>query len=140
MKHTSIDSIIHNYQILQTALEEIQQGHNEYAAKASGLLTRMEKFDTFFSLKLVYLVFSASEQLSINLQAKDITIQEAVRGARLLTAHLKSLRNESHFTSFYDGVYRDSRHLTEEPCLPRHRKIPRRFDDGGPTHQYNDPK
>ena len=47
----------------------------------------MEKFETFFSLKLAYLIFSAAEQLSINLQAKDITIQEAVTGASLLTTH-----------------------------------------------------
>ena len=28
----------------------------------------------------------------------------------------------------------------EGPCLPWHRKIPRRFDNGGPPHWYNDPK
>ncbi len=42
----------------------------------------MEKFDTFFSLKLGYLKFSATEQLSINLQSKDISIQEAIKGGR----------------------------------------------------------
>ena len=30
--------------------------------------------------------------------------------------------------------------LTEEPCLPRHRKIPRRYDEGGQAHQFADPK
>lgn len=39
------------------------------------------KTDTFFGLKLSCLLFSASEQLSINLQAKNITVQEAVRKA-----------------------------------------------------------
>ena len=97
VRHASINSIVRNYQTLQTALEEIQQGHDEYAAKASGLLARMEQFDTFFSLKLAYLVFYAAEQLSINLQAKDTTIQEAIKGAELLTTHLKSLRNDAHF-------------------------------------------
>ena len=52
----------------------------------------MEHFDTFFALKFAYLVFSATEQFSINLQAKDITIQEAINGDKLLTAHLKSLK------------------------------------------------
>ena len=73
------------------ALEQIQLGHNEYAAKASSLMTRMEKFDTFFALKLSHLVFSATDQLSLNVQAVDITNQEAMRGAELLTTHLKSL-------------------------------------------------
>lgn len=71
---TSVDSIIRNFKVLQTTLDEIAQGRAEYAAKASGLLSRMEQFDTFFSLKLAHLLFSAAEQLSINLQDKEITI------------------------------------------------------------------
>ena len=140
VRHTSIDSIIRNYQILQTALEEIHHGHDEYAAKASGLMARMEQFDTYFALKLAHLVFSAAEQLSINMQAKDITIQEAINGAKLLTTHFKSLRNEAKFDFFYDRVCQDCRHLTEEPRLPRPRKIPRRLDEGAATHQYQNPK
>ena len=54
-------------------------------------------------------MFSSAEQLSTNLQAKDITVQEAVRGAGLLTSHFKSLRDEDHFNRFYDGVCQDSR-------------------------------
>ena len=140
VRHTCIDSIVRNYQILQTALEKIQVGRDEYAAKASGLLARMEKFDTFFALKLAYLVFSSAEQLSVNLQAVDITIQEALKGAELLLSHLKSLRNDDSFSHFYDTVYQECKDLTEEPCLPRCRKIPRRYDDGEPAHQYEEPK
>ena len=140
VRHGSIDIIIRNYQVLQTALETIQEGRDEYAAKASGLFARMANFDTFFPLKLAYLVFSSAEQLSINLQAKDITVQEAVRGADLLTSHFKSLRNEDNFDRFYDGVCQDSRSLTEDPYLPRHKKIPRRYDEGGYAHEYDDPR
>ena len=67
IRHTSIDSIMRNYKVWQTALNEIEQGRDEYAAKASGLLSRMEQFETYFSLKLVHRVFSAAEQLSISL-------------------------------------------------------------------------
>ena len=94
-------------------------------AKASGLLAQMEQFDKFFALKLAYLVFSASEQFSIKLQTKDISIQEAIGGTKLLSTHLKSLRNETNFDSFYDSVLHGSRNLTEEPSLSRQRKIPR---------------
>ncbi len=40
---------IKNYEILPSALDEIQSGNDEYeyAAKGSGLLSSMEKFDTF---------------------------------------------------------------------------------------------
>ena len=136
VRHTCINSILKNYKVLKTALEQIQEGRDEYAAKASGLLAHMEKFETYFALKLAHLVFSSSEQLSINLQSVDITIQEALNGAELLSSHLQSLRNDKHFDRFYDLIYQDSRNLTDEPCLPRQRKTPRRYD----AHQYEDPK
>ena len=57
----SIGSILHNYELLQKALYEIQQGHDEYAAKAHGMLTRMESFDIYFGFHLALLVFSSAE-------------------------------------------------------------------------------
>ena len=86
--------------VLQAALNEIEQGRDEYAANASGLLSHMEQFETFFSLKLAHQIFSAAEQLSISLQAKDYTVQDAVQGASLLFLHLRSLRNEQRFNVF----------------------------------------
>jgi len=41
-----------------SALDEIQEGHNEYAAKANGLLNKIEDFDTFIGLKLSFLMFA----------------------------------------------------------------------------------
>ena len=84
VRHSAISSILKNYKTLQTALDKIQEGHDEYAAKASGLLSRMEEFDTFFGLKLSYQIFAASEQCFTNIQAVDITVQEAMKGALLL--------------------------------------------------------
>ena len=88
-------------------------------------------FDTFFGLKLAHFIFSAAEQFSVNLQAKDITIQEAIHGAELLVCHLKAQRTESKFNQFYDQIVELSSNLTEPPKLPRYRKIPRRYDRGG---------
>ena len=59
------------------------------------MIPQMEKFDTLFGLKQAHFIFSAAEQFSINLQAKDITIQEAIHGAELLVRHLKSHQTES---------------------------------------------
>ena len=140
VRHTALDSILRNYKVLQSALEQIQLGCDEYAAKAHGLLTQMEKFETFFALKLASLVYSAAEQLSSNLQSVDITIQEALNGARLLIRHLKVLSDDNHFNCFYDSVCQESASLTEEPCRLRQRKLPRRFDDGSAAHQYENPK
>ena len=91
VRHTCINSILKNYEVLKTALEQIQKGRDEYAAKASGLLAHKEKFETYFALKLAHLVFSSAVQLSINLQLVDITIQEALNGAELLSSHFKMI-------------------------------------------------
>ena len=45
VKHSAILSILKNYKTFQTAHDKIQEGHDEYAAKASGLLNQMEEFD-----------------------------------------------------------------------------------------------
>ena len=140
IRHKSIYAILKNYTVLQDALEVIKVGRDEYAARANGLLACMEKFDTFFALKLAYLLFSSAEQLSINLQSVDITVQEALNGAKLLATHLNSLRKDSSFDTFYDGVYQESKNLTDEPTLPRRKTIPQRFNEGGQAHQYESPK
>ena len=124
---------------MQDTLEEVQKGRDEYAAKAHGIL-QMEMFDTFFGLKLAHLIFSAAEQFSVNLQAKDITVQEAIHGAELLVHHLKSNQTESKFDLFYDQIIEQSSTPTEQPKLPRYRKMPRRFDEGENPHRYVEPK
>ena len=125
-RHSSISNILKNYSTIQSTLDEISKGHDEYATKANGMASKMDNFDTFFGLKLAYLIFSAAEQVSINIQAKDITVQEAVRGARLLIT--------------YGEVIRESINLTAEPTLPRQRKQPRRLDDGASSLRYETPK
>ena len=80
VRHSAIDGILKNYQLaLMSTLDVVQQGCDEYAAKGKGLLTPMESFDTYFSLKLASLVFSAAEQFSTNLQAKDVTVAEGIK-------------------------------------------------------------
>ena len=83
------------------------------------------------------MIFSAAEQVSINVQAKDITIQEAIHGAQILKMLLSSMRNEAKFDSFYSEEIHDSTNLTAEPTLLCQRKRwPRRLDDGASPHRY----
>ena len=119
-----------NYRNIIGTLDEVSKGKDDYAAKANGLLTRMELYDVFFGLKLSQLIFTASEQFSTNLQGKDTILSDATCGADLLVSHLKSLRNDCNFNRFYDAVLAESAELTEEPILPRYRKRPRQYDAG----------
>ena len=101
----------------------------------------MREFETFFRLKLSHQIFAPAEQCSTNIQAVDITVQEAMKGANLLVSHLHSLRKESMFDRFYGWAIEESKSFTEEPKLPRKRKLPRRLDHGSSAaHQHSSPK
>ena len=115
--HSTIASFLKNYKMLISTLEIARQGHDVYAAKGSGLLTKMESFETFFSLKLAYRVFSAAEQFSINLQAKDTTVSEGTRGADLLRSYYVSLRSYTAYTDFYKDVLDSLGGLNDKPVL-----------------------
>ena len=115
-------------------------GRDEYAMKAGGYLQQMEKFSIYFGLKLEYLVFSVTERLSCSLQGKDTTLQEAREAALLTKKYLRKLRNEVEFDKFYDQVVWSSQDLTDEPVLPRKRKLPRRVNNGADPHHHTCPK
>ena len=138
----AIESVVSNYEVLTSALVEIHQsGRDEYALKAGGYLTTMDKFSTFFGLKVSYLIFSATEQLSLTLQGRSTTIQEAVDSANLAIQFLQSQRNEDVFDRFYSRTVEDSKELTSELTLPRYRRAPKRFDEhSSHTHTFDDTK
>ena len=50
VRHSSIASILKNFSIIQNALDEISKGHDDYAAKASGMALKMDNFDTYVVL------------------------------------------------------------------------------------------
>ena len=60
-----------------------------------------------------------------------------MKGALLLESHLTSMRNERTFNHFYDQTVEESRSLTEEPKLPRNRKLPHRIDPGSSAPHYH---
>ena len=49
--------------------------------------------------------FTAADQLSINLQAKNATVGEGLKG---LWSHLSTLRSDSKYSAFYDNVLQSS--------------------------------
>ena len=104
-----ISSVLKNYKTLMSTLDQIQEWYDEYAAKASGLFNRMKDFDTFFGLKLSYLIFALAEQCFTNIQAVDITVQEAMKGAKVLVSHLDSLRKDTVFNRFYLNMIEESK-------------------------------
>lgn len=135
----SIKSILDNYPVLFETLEEINTTTNdEYSRRAGGQMAKMEKFSTFFGLKLGYLVFAASEVLSVNLQAVKTTVHDATKAVNLARNYYTDLRSEDKFSEFFKGVCLGAREIEyiEEPKLPRRRRVPKRVDDGSASQHF----
>lgn len=91
--HWSHSSCFSQYEVLLKLLEVHEGGRNEYAQKAEGYLNDMDnKFSTFFGLMLSHLIFSATEQLSITLQAMNTTMQDVVECSKLAISFLERQR------------------------------------------------
>ena len=116
----AIHAVIESYATLCQALDEIHaSGRDEYAMKAGGFLQQMKNVRTFFELKLGYLVFSITEQLSVTLQRKDTAVQEANEDALLSGRYLSQLSNEEEYGRFYEQIVQSFQGVTEGPVLPR---------------------
>ena len=129
--------MLKNYNAICECLEQISdESQGEVVAKALGLKTLMMKFATFFGLKLGHLVFNATEQLSSTLQTHDINAQQAISAAKLLSIIFKLCEVSQHMKLFIKVFAKD---LTDEPILPRNKKVPRRIDSGAQSHCYASP-
>ena len=136
----AIKAILDNYETLLSTLDEVHKtGRDEYAMKASGFVRQLHLFNTFFGLKLCTVIFAPTEQLSCTLQSKDTTVQEAREAALVTEKVLQRQRTDSAFQDFYKTIVAASQNLTDEPVLPKQRKLPRRIDDGAPSHQPSTP-
>jgi len=133
----AIHAVISNYPIIFLELEKIgTEASSEGSRKAIGLIAVMEKFATYFGLKLCHLIFAAMEQLSKTLQYKDISAQVMATAVEAAKRFLQRQREPTVFKKFYDLVVEEACKLTSEPTLPRQRRIPQRVNDGAPNHHF----
>ncbi|XP_028412593.1 zinc finger MYM-type protein 1-like [Dendronephthya gigantea] len=137
----ALDAIIRNYEVIYTELDIVGKDSNDESSnKSSGLRALMEKFSTFFGLKLSFMVFSAMEEVSKTLQSVDLNAQEANSAAASALSFLKRHRSDDQFAAFYHSVVSEAKDQTDPPTLPKQRKMPKRFDDGSANHQFSTPE
>jgi len=117
-----VNVVLKNYSLIQDTLDEIKEGKDEHALKAVGLLNIIEKFSTYFGLQLSHLIFSATEQLSITLQGKTTSLQQAVEASRLTIGFLARQRDDSLNDTFYLTIVEALDGLTSHSTLPRLRR------------------
>uniref|UniRef100_H3AKX0 HAT C-terminal dimerisation domain-containing protein n=1 Tax=Latimeria chalumnae TaxID=7897 RepID=H3AKX0_LATCH len=120
IRANAINAVLQCYRdgILYATLQEICQDSSDSAATVLGLMYQMDAFDTYFSLKLAYLKFSASDHLATRLQSKNTITQDAILGVSTLCDYYSSRRQEECLDTFYHSVLEESKDITEETKLP----------------------
>ena len=95
VRNGAIKAVIANCSIIIQELDLIaNEKHNETGSKAAGLIILMEKFASYFGLKLSYLVFSITEQLSSTFQNCHLNAQDAIAAPKTTQSYLKNLRSD----------------------------------------------
>lgn len=126
---------------MHTLAEINEEQHDEYGLKASGYLALLEKFEILFGLRLGYIVFGASEEVSKTLQAVTTTIQDAQKAGEAAKQFFLRQRSAEKFDELYDRcVIEASKYSIREPDLPKYRRPPRKIDDGTRPHQHPTPR
>ena len=99
----------------------------------------MEQFQTFFGLKS-YLAFVAVEQLATTLQSKNISAELCSEAGQAAISFFERQRSLENFNLFYDIVLTECQELTDEPKLPRQRRVPQHIDEGSESFHPQTPK
>ena len=71
-----MQAIVTNYEALCETMEVASKGTDDCSGQASGILALMDRFSTYFGLKISILLFSITEQMSIHLQSKDTMVED----------------------------------------------------------------
>ncbi len=133
----AMQSILNNYESLQETMETASHhGSDDCSRRASGIFALMEKFKTYFGLKLSVFIFSITENLSVTLQGVDTNVDDCFTAVNASIEALNNYRNDEHFTKFFESVKSAAEDKCDPPVLPRQRRIPRRLNDGTSQHQF----
>ena len=111
-----LDAVLKNYAVLlQTVSQISQKATDDIGKRANGMLSLVEKFDTYFRLKLSHLLFSATEKASTTLQRNDLLVQEVSTCSQCTINYLRRLRNDENFDQFYATAIKSTDEQTGVP-------------------------
>jgi len=139
----SICSVLDNYCTLRDTLYDISvsKTSDDSGAKAGGLATKMNTFETYFGLKIAYQVFEPSEICSKKLQSINISVSEAKNAACEVAELIEKARSDASFNIRYEQCLKTAASLDiDPPELPRPHRIPKRLLVGTDNFNFTDPK
>ena len=76
MRQASLDSILCNYERIFTFLDEVPEHSNDakISAKAAGLLTKAEEFQSFFGLRGLHQLFGSDQPIHKYMQSPHVSV------------------------------------------------------------------
>ena len=137
----ALKSILDNYTVLQELWEVSydESKDTEIRARIQGVAAQMNAFEFYYACSLAEMILRHTDNLSKTLQRKDISAAEGRQVAELVKKTLQSLRGESHANRFWKSVTAKAEKVdVAEPCLPRKRKRPARYEDGDAEAEFSD--
>ena len=137
----SLESIRVNYSALKATWDEALDvcSQSEVKARINGVQSKMKDFDFLFGLLLGERILKHTDNLSKTLQATAMSAVEAHSVAKLCIDVFKKIRTDGDFDLFWELAKTTQNSLqVADPALPRARKRPRRYEDGG-AEPYHPP-
>ena len=80
-------------------MEVSSHGTDDCSRRAGGVLAVMDKFSTYFQLRLCFLIFSMIEQLSVTLQSINTTVNNCYYSVDFCIRALERNRTDESFNS-----------------------------------------
>lgn len=137
----AINSVIEQYKIILQALSELAVTMGDTAAKARGLLDKFEQGITYFALIMARKPIAVLEQLNVGMQARSANVSGMLKAAAASKTEISNLRCDQNFDEAFALVEERIEILDLEPLkLPRVRRLPKKFDQGGAMPQRKSPK
>jgi hypothetical protein len=140
LRESALTSVIKNYRELWQFLDEVSDtDRSEIGAKASGFVTQMCQFSTYFNLSSLIKIFTVIGTVNQALQSAHLHLQQANELLSRLKDTLQSYRDK--FAEYWHVVVDDAAALgVDAPDVPRVRRAPRRLDDGAQAHHFQTPE
>ena len=139
VRAATLQSVIDNYEVLLQVWQEALDGSldGEMRARIIGVEAQMMKFDFLFGVCLGSLILRHSDNLSKTLQHKTLSAAEGQRIAKLTVSVLQKICSDDNVAAFYQRVIQEqTRFGVADPCVPRKRRAPQRFEVGSSTGDF----
>ncbi len=131
VRYNSLVSLEQNLMVVISALEEVSStSRDDSGVKASGLLKRLQSYDTLFGLNVAIPLFGLTDACSKLTQSVQSTALGSQQAMKHTVEMLRSMRTDESFDMYYSACIKTADQLGIKPPMQRHVRPPRKIDEG----------